>query len=298
MKIDRIKHQNIDKLKYDECIGRSPNGTVYALSWYLDIVSPGWYLLATPDYEYVMPLPVKRKLGIPYIIQPLVCQQLGIFSSGNIDHKVIEYFLNKISVLYCYLQLNAGNNMGSPAFTYRPNYVLDLRETYDIIRSGYNKNTKTQLKKSFMAGLSIEKEIDINFALQFVKENSPYYTDKAYRYSCKILEEAARRKILHLWGVRELQTNQVVSIASFIFWKKCFYYLLPVSSGRGKDLQAMRFLIDRFVSGYAGSGNCIDFEGSAISSVAQFYKSFGSALRPYPVFEKNHLSFLTKLIKK
>jgi hypothetical protein len=64
MNISHFRHHKIDKSIYDECILESLQGTVYAMSWYLDTVSPGWELLATEDYKTVMPIPVNSPFRI------------------------------------------------------------------------------------------------------------------------------------------------------------------------------------------------------------------------------------------
>ena len=55
---------------YDKCIGDSPNGLIYALSWYMDIVSPGWEILTTEDHSSVMPLPLVKSLNRKILRQP------------------------------------------------------------------------------------------------------------------------------------------------------------------------------------------------------------------------------------
>jgi hypothetical protein len=47
--------------------------------WHLDRTAVVWDALVWGDYEFVMPLPVRKKWGIQYVYQPLFCQQLGIF---------------------------------------------------------------------------------------------------------------------------------------------------------------------------------------------------------------------------
>ncbi|MDR1631378.1 MAG: hypothetical protein LBR97_00560, partial [Dysgonamonadaceae bacterium] len=73
MKIEWLKHEEIDFQAYNRCIESSSFGAVYAMSWYLDAVSPFWELLMAENYRYVMPLPVKRKFRIKYLMQPLFC---------------------------------------------------------------------------------------------------------------------------------------------------------------------------------------------------------------------------------
>ena len=92
--IQYIANDNLDYEKWDKCIIGSVNGNFYAKSWYLDIVSPNWKALIQDDYKAVFPLPIKKRLGISYISQPLFTQQLGIFSSEC--GKNFEEFLSQI----------------------------------------------------------------------------------------------------------------------------------------------------------------------------------------------------------
>ncbi len=70
MKLIHLKHHNINKMAWDATVRVASSGMPYAYSWFLDVVSPQWEALVTPAYTYVMPLPVKRKFGIAYVIQP------------------------------------------------------------------------------------------------------------------------------------------------------------------------------------------------------------------------------------
>ena len=83
--IQHLKHDQIDKWKWDETIKHSFNGTIYAYSWYLDIVCPGWEALIKNDHEYVMPLTAGKKYGVDYIYPPFFSQQLGIFSNSKLN---------------------------------------------------------------------------------------------------------------------------------------------------------------------------------------------------------------------
>jgi hypothetical protein len=51
MKILRLKHTEIDKQRWDKAIENSSFPSIYALSWYLDVVSPNWQALVSEDYS-------------------------------------------------------------------------------------------------------------------------------------------------------------------------------------------------------------------------------------------------------
>ncbi|RZK88596.1 MAG: hypothetical protein EOO62_37450, partial [Hymenobacter sp.] len=81
--IRHVPSREIDRPQWDALITDAPNGLIYALTWYLDIVSPGWEALIKEEagrYVAVLPLPVRRKFGLRYLQQPLFAQQLGLFA--------------------------------------------------------------------------------------------------------------------------------------------------------------------------------------------------------------------------
>jgi hypothetical protein len=282
MNIRFFRHTDIDKGKYDRCILNAQNGVIYAMSWYMDAAAPNWQLLATPDYSFVMPIPVKEKFGIPYILPPLMCQQLGIFSPEKISREVYLSFTKKIPAVYCVLQLNTGNVLGQREL--RPNYVLDIRPDYTTIQGLYHSNTRTELKKAAKAGLIVDSQTDYRAILALAGQESPHYNGQILDVAQKLSAQAYENGSLFARCVRDEATSGLLSGVLFFQWKNRFYYFVPVSTLQGKQTGAMRFLIDRFIAEHAGQNQWIDFEGSAISSVAQFYRNFGAVAEWYPVF--------------
>ncbi|GHT39312.1 hypothetical protein FACS189437_02320 [Bacteroidia bacterium] len=285
MKINYIQHTDIDKERYDRCILNARQGTIYAMSWYLDTVAPGWQLLATTGYSFIMPVPQKKKFGIPYVIQPILCQQLGVFSAEEITKEVYDCFVKKIPGVYCVLQLNNGNVFDQKEL--RPNYVLDIRPDYETIRSRYHSNTRNDLKKIAKSGLIADNQTEAVEVIELVKEHSPHYTGKLLTMARKLVKKACEKDIVRVRCVRDESTSELLAGALFFQWKNRLYYLLPISTPDGKKVRAMRFLIDRFIAELAGQDYIIDFEGSAILSVAQFYRNFGAISEPYPRYYKN-----------
>ena len=80
MTIAFLKNKEIDRGKWDRCIENSCNGTLYAMSWYLDAVAENWDALITGDYETVFLITYIKRLGINILYTPDCIQQLGIFS--------------------------------------------------------------------------------------------------------------------------------------------------------------------------------------------------------------------------
>src|SRR5688572_25071693 len=91
-----LKHGKVNTARWDACIRNSTNGMIYAYSWYLDAVCPGWEALVKGDYESVMPLTCGKKMGLHYLYPPFFTQQLGVFSRSGVNEKEVEEFLSAI----------------------------------------------------------------------------------------------------------------------------------------------------------------------------------------------------------
>jgi hypothetical protein len=62
--------------------------------------------------------------------------------------------------------------------------------------------------------------------------------------------------------------------------------LRAIAKKNGRKYCANHVAIDHVIKTYAGQDILFDFEGSEIPGVASFFKSFGSNLQPYQVYER------------
>ena len=126
MKIQHLRHNDIDFEKWDNAMNLCTNRLCYAYSWFLNIVSPNWEALVSEDFNFLMPLPVKRKYKIPYIVQPHLAQQLGVFSSVEIDDEVLQLFIKNIP--YYSYEINLNENNKHEEVICKKNYILKLND--------------------------------------------------------------------------------------------------------------------------------------------------------------------------
>lgn len=86
-----VEHKNINKKKWDDCINNSSNASIFAYSWYLDVVCEDWNGLVLGDYEAVFVLTGKSKYKINYLYQPFFTRYFGVFQNQK---SAIDWFLN------------------------------------------------------------------------------------------------------------------------------------------------------------------------------------------------------------
>ncbi len=126
--INYLKHNEIDREQWDNCIKDSRVAKPYAFSWYLDIMSPGWEALIDDDYDSVFPIPGLRKYGIQYISTPIFLQQLGAYTPDKSQVKALNEFLDFIPEFYRLIDLCVGQRIDNDRYkvTLKANYELDL----------------------------------------------------------------------------------------------------------------------------------------------------------------------------
>ncbi len=288
MQIEYLAHASIDKNKWDQSILNADNGMLYACSWYLDCVSPGWEAIIANDYEYLFPVPVKRKYKIPYIVQPFLAQQLGLFGRGTISESMVQAFLNKLPSYSYEINLNYANScVDAVSMT---NLILPLQSSYEELRAAFSTNTLRNIRKATKQHYNFTLlEIDV-----FIKVyRSVEHPDTTVSMDLieKLIRTGAEKGYLHCYALVS-ENGTVVSGLVYGRFKNRISYLFPVSTTEGKLSSAMFQLVDELLKKHAGSGLVFDFEGSMVDGVARFYAGFGAQPEIYHIVKQLRPSFL------
>ncbi|MDD4149450.1 MAG: hypothetical protein PHE33_05425, partial [Bacteroidales bacterium] len=106
-----------------------------------------------------------------------------------------------------------------------------------------------------------------------------------------LINKLEKENRAEIWSVRENNTNEIYAAVFLIKWKNKVYYLMPSSSDKGKESQAMILLLNEFIEQNSETNIILDFEGSSILGVERFYKSFGAKAELYPAINYNGLPF-------
>lgn len=294
-----LKHEDIDPAKWDACIDRASNGLIYAYSFYLDHMSPNWDGLVLGDYEAVMPLTWRKKLGIYYLYQPTFVAQGGVF--GNIvDEEMVGNFVQAIPKKFRLVEinLNSGNIFSVPhGFPQLGvNYVLPLNASYQDIYSNYRHNIKRNIKKALAAGCIIKKDIPVESVVQLSAEQLPELHEHNLAKFQRLYKYLHERQKAITYGVFSMQ-EQLLASCVYFFSHNRAYYILVGNHPNGRTLGASHYLIDRFIADHAGTNILLDFEGSDIRNLAFFYESFGATSEVYPALRINRLPWYINLLR-
>ena len=291
--ITYLSHGQIDKNRWDECVAAAPNGNVYAWSWYLDIVHPGWdALVEVSDIKYltIMPITKKKKYGINYLCQPFFAQQLGVFSIQPLTKEHTVAFLQAIPKKFrlVEIRLNEGNPLDNTlkGVDLHRNHLLDLNDNYDMLLSHYHENTIRNLKKSFKNNLELVKQIPISVVINLFRANRgatvTHWGDAEYARLEALTARAVTSSNAFVYCIKNIDSDEVICGALFLKSHHRITFLFSGMNQRGKEHGAMTFLLDQVIREFAGQPLTFDFEGSDDDNLARFYQGFGSTPVSYP----------------
>ncbi|MBK1896380.1 hypothetical protein [Chryseobacterium paridis] len=293
--IKRVRYNEIDFNKYTECLENSEQRKYSASRTFLDITSKNqWELLVYNDYEAVMPIPYVKKYGIKIIHNPMLCQQLGIFSkkdSASVNQAFLD-FLNSNFLIRIY-QFNDLNKFHSiveqkknfliPSDSYEKVYARyspkrkrKLRLDEDVLRNSENKLVSFNEAKLFIQNnmLGLEKEGDINGFLRIFKM---FYDQGHLQFSAFFYNQ----KIINIIAVYE----DDFSLALLGTFNDKEYVKISGAS----------VLIDNVIK------NCIenktfDFEGGELPNIEEFFRGFRPELQPYGILKSSVKELAQKLL--
>lgn len=289
--IRRLRHSEIDFLRYQKCLETSVEQNFYAQPLVLNHLCPQWELLVKNDYEFVMPVPVRRKYGFKFAIMPLFCQQLGI-SGPSVDFSVHDEFLS-------FLQGNY--RVAYYAFHYSNRFSISLnqRKNYCIAPNSYPQQYRSYLKGRKSAVKSAQDlhllRPQLEDVLLFIKKHikgldKKTDSEKFFTY----LNYLNSHKILSLYGAAN--DGVLITLAVTISTHNRLALLQLVNNEEFRSNNGASFIIDQLLRDHLAT-HTFDFMGSSIRGIEIFFKSFGSELQPYSVIQNGAKDLLKNLFK-
>ena len=308
MNLIYLPYEKIDKSKWDHCLQNSINKLIYAESVYLDKMSTQWDAIVLDNYDAIMPLPWRKKMGIKYLYQPAFLQQGGIYSYKMLPSEVIEAFIDKTSQHFKFAEISLNfmntleHNSNSPfTIKHRNNFILSLEQSFEVILQKLSNDFRRKFKKSESSNLTYIKSSDFKEAIQFYKKT---YKDRKLNlttkdYSnfeelCKFYNNEKRviiRKVID-------KSNQILSIVLLLKGENRLYNLLPCVTQEGKKIASNYFLYHSIIEEFSGQKLNLDLEGSDVKGIADFYQKMSNTNQTYPFIKFNNLPKLIKLLKK
>lgn len=291
--IKRLKYREIDFEKYSQCIENSVQRNWYAQKEILDELCENWELLIKNDYEAVMPIPIKKKWKQKFVIMPLFCQQLGVFSMTD-DINTNDEFYNYLNSNYLVVNyaFNSNNKFTSPV-NFRNNYLINSTD-YPEQKKRYFKGRKSTVKS---AQNCIFKELEYSEDLrQFIDANNKGLSKESdHKKFFNYINFLENRNYLKLFGAFENET--LLSLAIIISENDQLSLVALVNNEKFLKKNGASFLIDQILQKHIASKN-VNFMGGNIRNIEVFFKSFGAENIQFQYLQSSYKKLIFKFIQK
>lgn len=272
-------------------VSRSKNSLIYGFSWYLDEVADDWLALVLGDFEAGWPLPFRIRYGLKYGYQPPFCQQLGVFYNRDLTNTEIRGFYDALPRNFLFFDYQV-NFVQPPhtGFDLVPlaNFELNLAPSFSELQSRFSSNINKNSAKAERSGCQIFTAGDPWEVAEFYERvyngSEGRFTPEMSAAIRRLTRTAQQYGYLLTYQVFDRE-NTLCAGALILVAGTRLIYLIGGANKQGKQLGAMHFLFSKLIEEYAGHGYLLDFEGSRIPGVADFFRQFGAEMRPYFRFQ-------------
>ncbi|MDR6196849.1 GNAT family N-acetyltransferase [Siphonobacter sp. SORGH_AS_0500] len=299
-----LRRSQLNTVAYDACVEASEWGTIYGLSWWLDLVSPQWECLVWKStkgqYRAVLPVPVQQRYGFRFVHQPLFCQFLALYAGESLSLDDQKLFLDALFRQYRFIAsfslsfpaLSLLNTYSFARITTFQTHVLSLGQSYESIREAYKRDRKMNVKRAEKAQWTISVGNQITSLADLFR----YYHEhqiqggahpRTYELLNSLFEASQKRGFSELWYAEK--AGEIQAGAWFVTWKKRTLYLFNAANEEGRRGNARTYLIDRYLNEKAGTSGLFDFESAQVTDIANFYASFGSRVMSFYELRANQL---------
>ncbi|HBE43625.1 MAG TPA: hypothetical protein DDW27_21005 [Bacteroidales bacterium] len=297
-----LRHDEIDREQWDNCVKYSPGSKPYGYSWYLDIMAPGWEALIDDDYDSVFPVPGFKKYGIKYIATPVFLQQLGAYSPDKSPQKAINEFIEYLPDFYWLTDLCTAQRIDNDRYrvTLKANYELDLNSSYDKLWDRFSGHCRRNIEKSVKKKISITGDIKPVELIGLFQDNAGKkirgIKQRDYHRLNTLMDFCIKNKKGRILGVRASK-KKIIYGMFVIEIKGSKTMLFVVNTQESREKRLGYYMVNELIKESAGTRTVLDFAGSSVPSIAAFMESFGSYNVPYYRHYRNMLPWPIRLLK-
>jgi hypothetical protein len=302
--ISYLRHSEIDKKKWDNCVSESQEAGIFVCSFYLDTVDENWTALVLNDYEAVFPIATGTRYGMSYIYQPFFTRYFGLYSKQKVSARLVKAFFEAIPAKFKYIEfcLHEKNEFSVEGYEKRERkyQLLDLNRPYQELYRDYSDNARRNIKRAAKAGCEVQEGIApseiVNLFRRTKGQELEVFKAKDYKKLIRLMEICVEKKMAESIAVYD-QDGKLGAAGFFMLYKNRYVFLKSGVTEVGKSNGYMHLLFDTFIRKHSGKEAELDFGGSSVESVARFYKNFGAKDCVYLQVKKNRLPKLINLIK-
>lgn len=300
-KICYLKSNEIDVVQWDKKIHKSVNASVFAYSWYLDIVCSNWDALVDESLDTLMPLPYVERGGRRFLIQPPLTYHLGIYSSDILQRKLSDLFVQQAASRFEYakLILNKYNDF-SPSRNFRKLqhrlFELDLIASYSKLYSHYQVIMCLHLN-AFHEKYNLLAGLQLGYMIQFLETKRHVALGnlgvKIVPLLQRLIAALYRYRMCETIGVFD-QHNELVAffiVVSSNLKLSLLYFAIEKSHSKQMLFSG---IIDYLIQHQCEKNLTLEIDTFADSDLEAVCRGMGASITSRPVLSVNSLPMIYK----
>lgn len=303
MNIQYLKNEEINYVKWDNCINNAHNGSIYAFSWYLNIICEDWEAIVKDDYSAVMPVLYRKTGPFHFSCNSIFSPRLGVFSTEILREEIVNEFLEKLSSVYQVfsINLNKYNKVKESLFKQKPKivYECDLIETYDNFSEKYHADVNVALGEAKKNKITVIKNVKPNDFLYLITSKHVLTS-----YPVKKDDLVRLRRIIafvYRHGIGEIYVaynsyNELCAACLFLKSNRKSNLIFSAITREGLQIQAMHYLIDHYIKKHAGQTLTLNFENINVPDKEKFCRGFGAGSYFYMNVHYEKLTFFQRIL--
>ncbi|ASK29025.1 hypothetical protein CEY12_02390 [Chryseobacterium sp. T16E-39] len=294
--IKRVRYNEIDFNKYTQCLDHSEQRKYSASKTFLDVTSKKqWEILIYNDYEAVMPIPYVKKYGIKIVHNPMLCQQLGIFSKKD-DASVNQAFLEFLTKHYLIRVYNFNDcNQFHSKLGLKKNFLI-LPDSYEKVYARYSPKRKRKLRLDLdTQNVSEIKILSFNEAKSFIEANMlGLNKEEDLGGFLRIFESFY--KLGHVQFSAFYYRDRIINMIAVYEDASTMVLLGTFNDKEHVRISGASVLIDKAIKDHIET-KLFDFEGGELPNIEEFFRGFRPEFRPYGILESSVKTLAKNLIQ-
>ncbi len=289
--------------RYDDLVGRSPQGSIFAASWWLDAVAPGaWRPHDVEKGDELLaawPTVVCRsRWGDVHGGAPLTPFLGPLFPSGegarrrSREIEAVESLLEHIGAFAhlearCHPAFDYWTPLAWHGFAQTTRYTWRLPELEDLQLAfkGFRENVRGHIRSAEKRGLAVEEaSLDVFLGLHEQRAATQEDWRTTDRQTVQRIDAACAHRNARSVLVARDSDGRVRAGAYVVYDGRFAYYLMSATDGEVRGSAAL--VVWEAVKRAAERGLGFDFEGSMLPHVEPFVRGFGGVPTPYSVVRK------------
>jgi hypothetical protein len=296
--------------EWDNLIDRSPNGTIFHYSWWLQTTSADFTILAIRNERGVivagMPIPFERRHGLKLFRSPRMTPYLGpVFDVSNIDNTCDrlhfmrtngELLARNIKSYDCVRYVAGACAPDLQGFLwagFRVNLAYTFRfpstHTLDQITAGMTRTHLQKLTKAMRLNLTVVRDEGIEDLVLLYRKT---FEKQGLKPTCsedflrRLWNAAYSQERAHLYVARTRDEKPVAALLT-VYDNRTTYQIVSGVNPDFREIPGAYLILWKAMQDTLLAGRDYDFEGSGLRGVECFYRRWGASAVPIWRLEKS-----------